>query len=145
MTLKQTKNQVQQLLQSHAMIRRVIYNTPQEWMFAEQQPEYPLACFWIGAGSLEQGFKNFNVTMWFLDIAGKEGIHELDVVSDQVEIANDIVALLRQSHLRSWQIDDNIQLEIISDALEDYIAGVRLEVNIKTINRYDACSVPINP
>lgn len=81
--------------------------------------------------------------MWFLDKSGKEGEFETDVVSDQVEIANDIISLLRQSQKRSWLMDDNISFQVISDSFEDYLAGVQLDVTLKTIDNYDACSVPV--
>lgn len=82
--------------------------------------------------------------MWFLDLGGKEGEMELDVVSDQLEIGNDIVSLLRQSHVRDWLTDLPVSFETISDALEDYICGVRFDVTLKTVNKYDACSIPFN-
>lgn len=143
MTYKQTKEAVQAILENHAMIKRVIFNSPLEWMFANEQPEFPICCFTINNGSFEKGYKNFTLTIWFLDKSGKEGEFETDVVSDQVEIANDIVSLLRQSQKRSWLMDDNISFQVISDSFEDYLAGVQLDVTLKTIDNYDACSVPV--
>lgn len=125
------------------MIKKVIYNTPQEWMFAKDQPEFPICCFVVNNGSFETGYKNFNARFWFLDKAGKEAEFEEEVASDQVEIANDIYALLRQSHLRDWVVGDNVTFEVIADSFEDYLAGVDLTATLKTLNNYDACSIPV--
>ena len=40
-------------------------------------------------------------------------------------------------------MDDNISFQVISDSFEDYLAGVQLDVTLKTIDNYDACSVPV--
>jgi hypothetical protein len=112
-------------------------------MFASDQPEFPLCCFTINNGSFERGYKNFIVTVWFLDKAGLEGEFEIDVTNDQIEIANDIISLVRQSQKRDWLIDDNISFQVISDSFEDYLAGVQMDITFKTIDNYDACSVPV--
>ena len=142
MTYKQTKEAVQAILENHAMIKRVIFNSPLEWMFANEQPEFLYAVLQSITDHLRKGIKFYTYYM-VLDKSGKEGEFETDVVSDQVEIANDIVSLLRQSQKRSWLMDDNISFQVISDSLRDYLAGVQLDVTLKTIDNYDACSVPV--
>jgi hypothetical protein len=144
MTYKQVKEAVKTILESHAMIRDVRFATPTEWMKKETQPEYPVCCYAINTGSFEKGYKNFTVQFWFLDLAGAEGEYDVDVVSDQTEIANDIVGLLKQSHVRSWTIDETINFNCILQKFEDYISGVELTINLKTINKYDTCAIPTN-
>lgn len=144
MTYKQIKLAIQAVLESHAMIKKVVFNTPNEWIFRESNPEFPLACFAMNAGILEAGYKNFNLQIWFLDRAGVDGEFEVDVVSDQLEIANDIAALLNQSWVNNWLIEGDFIFEVLLEKFEDFLAGVRISVNIKTVDNYDTCAIPLN-
>jgi hypothetical protein len=143
MTYKQVKKAIQVLLESHAMIKEVRFATPTEWINRESKPEFPCCLYAITAGSFERGYKNFNVDFWFLDQSGKEGEFELDVVSDQTEIASDIVALLK-ARAREWTIDENISFTVVLEEFEDFLSGVTFSVTIKTYNKYDTCAIPVN-
>ena len=142
MTYKQVKLAVQALLENHAMIKKVMFNTPQEWMYRGENPEFPLCCFAMNGGALEPGYKVMNLQIWFLDRAGVDGEFEVDVVSDQVEIANDIVALLKQSWVNDWLIDENVIFEVLLEKFDDFISGCRIDVILKTQNDYDTCAIP---
>lgn len=145
MTYNQLKSNLLAILQSHAMIKQVQFNTPQEWMFKDSNPQMPLCCFVANSGSFEPGFLNYVVSFWFLDKAGQEFLFEDDVISDQLQIANDIFAKLRQSHLRPYIVGDNVSFTMVADSYEDYLAGVRMDVTIKTLNAYDTCVFPAVP
>lgn len=124
------------------MIKEVKFATPQEWIFATNQPTFPVCCFMINSGSLNIGREQvYNVSFWFLDKAGMENEFEKDVTSDQIQIAADIVSNLREGS-NPYTVDTNIAYSVISDKFEDYLAGVNLTFNINTISDYDACNMP---
>ena len=145
MTYKQLRDAIRTLLQSHAMIKQVRFSSPTDWLFDDEQPLFPLACYAINTGSFEPGYKNFVVSFWFIDKSGVDGEFEDEVVNDQIEIANDIVGLLKQSHLRPWQMDDDISFTVLSEKFEDYLSGVELNITLKIRNDYDTCVIPFNP
>jgi len=142
MTYKQVKQNVQAILESHPMIRKVLFNTPTEWIYQEGSPDFPIALFSIDGGVLEPGYKTFNLSFWFLDRSGMDGEFEVDIVSDQVEIANDIVAKLKQSWINNWLIDENVSFDVIMEKFEDYLSGVKFTTTLKTANDYDTCAIP---
>lgn len=142
MTYNQLITTITSLLQSHAMIKTVKHATPKEWLLRDEQPVYPIACFSINSGSINIGREQiFNVQFFFLDKSGKEAEFENDVISDQVQIASDIVSLMRTGR-NSYSIDENITFNAISDKYEDYLAGVELTINISTQNEFTGCDVP---
>jgi hypothetical protein len=49
-----------------------------------------------------------------------------------VEIANDIVALLKQSWVNDWLIDENVIFEVLLEKFDDFISGCRIDVILKT-------------
>ena len=143
MTYNQIVTELRKIMQSHAMIKQVKFATPVEWLSRDEQPTYPIACYAINAGQLNKGREQvFNVQIWFLDKSGAEAEFETDVVSDQMQIAADIVSKLRIES-NDWFVDNNINFDVISDKFEDYLAGVQLTFNIFTISNYDACDIPV--
>lgn len=127
------------------MIKSVKNATPREWLFADDQPVFPIACFAINSGSLNIGREQvFNVTLWFLDKAGLEGEFEQDVASDQLQICADIVSKMRNG-ANPYQIADNISYNIIYDKFEDYLSGVEISFDMTTYSDFDACDIPLNP
>ncbi len=125
------------------MIKTAKYATPKEWLLRDEQPVYPIACFSINSGSLNLGREQiYNVQFFFLDKSGQEAEYEEDVISDQVQIASDILSLMRTGR-NNYSIDDSVTFNAISDKYEDYLAGVELTINISTQNQFTGCDVPL--
>jgi hypothetical protein len=142
MTYNQLVTTLQSLMESHAMIKMVKNATPQEWLFRETQPEFPIALFSINSSTLNKGLEQiYNIQFFFLDKSGAEMEFEQDVISDQLQICSDIVGLIRGTK-RAYTIDDEITANTISDKYEDYLAGVEMTVNIYTQGQWDGCDVP---
>jgi hypothetical protein len=144
MTYNQLITTITSLLQSHAMIETVKYATPREWLLRDEQPVYPIACFSINSGSINIGREQvFTVQFFFLDKSGKEAEFENDVISDQIQIASDILNLIRTSR-KNYSIDDNVSFNAISDKYEDFLAGIEYTINISTQNEFTGCNVPLS-
>jgi hypothetical protein len=144
MTYNQVIRTIRELLQSHAMIRSVKNAAPREWLFQDEQPVYPIACFAINSGSLNIGREQvYNLTFWFLDKAGVEAEFEQDVASDQLQICADIISKLRNG-ANDFEIDENISYSLILDKFEDYLSGVEVSFNMTTFSDFDACDIPLN-
>ena len=125
------------------MIKSVRNATPREWLFANEQPIFPIACFAINSGSLNIGREQvYNISFWFLDKAGLEAEFEADVCSDQIQIAADIISELRNG-ANDFKISDSINYDLILDKFEDYLSGVQLGFDMSTISDFDACDIPL--
>lgn len=143
MTYNQLITTLTNLLSSHAMIKEVKNASPKEWLFRDSNPSYPICCFSINSGSMNIGKEQiYNVQFFFLDKSGAEMEFEPDVISDQWQIAEDIIQMIRSTK-RDYYIDDNITINAISDKYEDYLAGVEFTANIYNQRDFDACDAPI--
>ena len=142
MTYNQIVNQVRTLLLTHPMINDVRFATPAEWLNWVNQPTFPVATYFISSGQLNKGRENvYSVQFWFLDKSGVEGEFETDVVSDQHQIANDIIMAYRQN--KDLVIDDQITWNAISEKFEEYLSGVEFTMNISTTGKFNNCDFPI--
>jgi len=142
MTYNEIKNYLQSLLETHPMINAVRFATPTEWLGWDEQPILPVTLFSINTGNLNAGREvTFQIQFWFLDKSGVEGEFETDVISDQHQIAGDIILSLRQNRL--LVIDTNISWNAVSEKFEDYLSGVTLTFSISTIGEFSACDFPV--
>lgn len=142
MTYNQIVNQLQSLLETHPMINAVRFATPTEWLAWDEEPKLPVALFSIATGNFNAGREiTYQVQFWFLDKSGVESEFETDVVSDQHQVAGDIILTLRQD--RTLVIDSNIVWNAVSEKFEDYLSGVTLTFTISTIGEFNACDFPV--
>ena len=142
MTYNQLLNEIQTLLESHAMIKTAKNSPISDWLNKISQPEYPACIYNIINGSLNKGLvQNYSVQFFFLDKSGADREFEEEVTSDQIQIAGDILSIVRGTR-RDYTIDEQVSYNIIADKYEDYLAGVELTLNFETQGEYDGCSAP---
>lgn len=142
MTYNELITTIKTLLQSHAMIKTVVAKPPKEWLNREEQPVFPMACFSIISGTANKGLEQeYSVQFFFLDKSGAENEFEEDVISDQMQIASDIISLIRGTK-RTYTIEDAITRNTIVDKYEDYLAGCEFTTLITTQGSFDGCDVP---
>lgn len=141
MTYNQLIKKITTLLQSNVIIKSVRNATPQEWLGFEEMPVMPVALFNINNGQLNAGRDLvYSIQFWFLDKSGKDGENEQQVISDQHQLANDLVMALRQD--RTLTIDANVRWDAISEKFEDYLTGVTINFNIFTTGQFNNCDFP---
>lgn len=142
MTYNQVATEITTVLESHAMINTVLFSLPVEWINAGEVPEFPVACFDIGTGSLNAGREQvYRIDMWFLDQSGKEGEFEQEVISDMHGVAYDILSVLRKGS-NNYTISSSVQWQAVSEEFEDYLSGVRLSLDFTIVRGYGACDIP---
>lgn len=141
MTYNQLIKKITTLLQSNVIIKTARNATPQEWLGFEEMPVMPVALFNVNNGQLNAGRDLvYTIQFWFLDKSGKDGENEQQVISDQHQIANDIVMALRQD--RTITIDANVRWDAISEKFEDYLTGVTINFSIFTTGQFNNCDYP---
>ena len=142
MTYNQIIGEIQTLLEAHPMIKTAKNVTPKEWLNRDEKPVYPICCYSLNSGQLNKGRDHiFNFQFFFLDKSGAEMEFEQDVISDQLQIANDIIETIRGTK-RVFTIDDEVPFNTLSDKYEDYLAGVEFTTNITAQSDFDGCDSP---
>lgn len=142
MTYLQVVKTIEALLLTMPTIATVKNWSPKEWLNYDGVPVVPVALYTIDKGQLNIGREQqYQISFWFLDKSGAEGEFETQVISDQHQIANDVVSKLRVGS-NPYTIDEQINWEALSDKHEDYYAGVTLTINFNIVSNFGACDVP---
>jgi hypothetical protein len=142
MTYNQLIAEIQTLLEANPIIKTAKNVTPKEWLNKDEQPVYPICCYSLNSGQLNIGRQHiFSVQFFFLDKSGAGMEFEQEVISDQLQIANDVIETIRGTK-REYTIEDVIPFNTISDKYEDYLAGVEFTTNITVTSDFDGCDTP---
>lgn len=143
MTHNQLVKWIESILANHAMIKTVKSQAPGEWINNGGVPLYPCTCFDSTTGTFATGRqRGTSFDFWFLDKVGDDKKFEQDVISDQLEIAEDIVQRLRLGS-NKWSIDDPVTFRTVADGkFEDKLAGCEFTITFTTTREFDACDIP---
>lgn len=142
MTYNQIIEEIQSILEANPIIKTAKNVTPKEWLNRDEKPVYPICCYSLSGGSLNKGRQHvFNVQFFFLDKSGAEMEFEQEVISDQLQIANDVIETIRGTK-RAYTIEDEVPFNTISDKYEEYLAGIEFTTNITVTSSFDGCDTP---
>lgn len=88
---------------------------------------------------------NYNFVTFFIDRTRKDESNETEVISDMALVAKDFIAEIKHP---DWGFDVDFsaqtQLDVVKEALDDVVAGVRLLFTIRVDYPDDTCRIPFD-
>jgi hypothetical protein len=142
MTYNQVVTEIEEVLENHAMLNTVLFETPVEWLNRNQVPTYPVASYAINSGSLNVGREQiYRVDLWLLDQSGRDGEFETSVISAMHGVAYDVLSILRKGG-NSWIISPSVSWIAVSEKFEDYLSGVKITFDLTVVRDYGSCDTP---
>jgi hypothetical protein len=139
MTLNQLIDLIKELGESHAMIKKIHYGSMLNFLGSNNL--YPAVNFDLTGARILKSELSVNFSMFFLDRVIQEEDNETEVLSDQLRIAQDIIAQLRYPGF-DFQLSDEIGINFLSDKTPDVLAGVRADISVNLGYISDRCSIP---
>lgn len=146
-----TLNQIIELLDSYATAHKQI-NTFQfgdPWEFAESGDVVYPAMFAVNGTANVEGKELFmNFTLIFADRIDTDSpsdvnTQETEVLSDMLDVAQDILALLKDPANRdNFNLVGNAVLTPFTERFKDLTAGYAMDIRIKKPMLYNRCQVP---
>lgn len=140
LTLNQIVKQITNFGNQHAQINSVVFGEFYNKL-SDSDIVYPAMFFNIENSRILERQTVFNFEIYFMDRQLQE-TNGLEVLSDMTLVAQDIVALLRNNN-NPYEIGLNIPMEYFVETDPDYLAGVRLIVDVTIANINNRCEVPI--
>lgn len=111
-------------------------------MGASKDQLYPL--MWVVIGPCRYAGKemNYNLEIIFADLIHGDKKNELEVWSDQLLIALDIMSQLHDNQIYEFNTDDTANFSFFTERFADLTAGVVLSMTIKDPKPLDRCVIP---
>ena len=139
-TLNQIIKQIELLATAHKQIKTV-NNGPFDLFLENADNVYPACHFDVSSVSLSGKNLSVGVSFFFMDRVLHEKTNELDVFSDQLSIAQDIISQLQYDDF-PFQIGTNVPMEMFTDSTPDLLGGVKVDVTFDIPYLSDRCAVP---
>ena len=140
MTLNQLVDKIKAIGEAHDMINTT-WNGQVIDRLAIGDVVYPLFAFDTQTARIDRSDAVYNFNMFFIDRLVADSENEREAQSDQMGIAQDIIAQLRYPGW-DWTVDTSAEVQFVTDTTPDLLAGVALRIAITLPYVSDRCQVP---
>jgi hypothetical protein len=97
--------------------------------------------FALNSCAIQSKELTYGFSLFFFDRQIINEIKEIDVISDRILVAQDILAMMRWPFF-DWKIEPGTNIEIYSEIEIDYLSGVKMDVSITYPYLSDRCALP---
>lgn len=139
MTLNQLIDHIQELGDKHNIIQKTFRGSIVDFLGTENL--YPGFCFDLVSAAINGQEQTISLEFWFLDRVAQDQSNEMEVLSDQMQIAQDIIAQMRWPGWE-YELGNNINMTFFVENTGDVLAGVRCDVSVNLGYISDRCAVP---
>lgn len=145
MTLNQIVSQLNTIANNHAQIQTFGFGDVWE-ISTSGDIQYGL--MWVTLEGVEVSTREkaeyYNFSLLFMDAVKNGEVNELEVLSDQLSIAKDVLATLKNPTY-DWTFEDNVStLEDFTERFVDSVSGWKLNIRLKLPFTSDRCVIPTN-
>ncbi len=141
MTLNQLVAAIQSLGDNHALIKKTFQGTIVDFLSTENL--YPAMLFDVTGAAINGSQQSIDFEIYFMDRVAQDASNEMEILSDQLQTAQDIIAQMR-NQLLEYEIADNVPITFFVDDTGDVLGGVRCDITINLGYIADRCAVPTN-
>lgn len=141
LTLNQVVTQITNLANAHKQIKSVYFGDLSDYLSRGTENIYPSLFFDLTGGNVGERNVTLNFSLYFFDRMLPEDTNETEVLSDQLEICQDIIAQLRYNN---FDFDEGLSasLTFFTEDTPDLLAGVRADITIELPYIANRCQVP---
>ena len=140
-TLNQVVATIQAIGQAHKQINTVYFGNLLDFLSKGSDNVYPAMFFDLTGSSISGTTLTMEFSLYFLDRMLAEQSNETEVLSDQLSVAQDIIAQLKYNDF-DFEIQDSVPLQYVTENTPDLLAGVVANVRLDLPFTADRCVVP---
>lgn len=141
LTLNQVVDQIRAVAQAHEQINTVYYGDFDEFLGESADNVYPAMYFDSTNANISTRTLTLNFSLYFFDRMLPEKINETEAVSDQLSIAQDILAQLMYNEFE-FEMSDQVALTFITEDTPDNLVAVKADISLDLPFTSDRCVVP---
>jgi hypothetical protein len=141
MTLNNLITTITNLANAHEQIKSVYFGDLSDYLSRGTENLYPSLFFDLSGGNIQEKSVVLNFSLYFFDRMLPEDTNETEVLSDQLQICQDIIAQLRYNN---FEFDEglNATLTFFTEDTPDLLAGVRADITIDLPYTANRCVIP---
>lgn len=142
LTLNQIAATLQSFLDQHAQIKQVVYAWEPDFK-AMEDLKYPVGNFYFQNANISGRMLNLNFKLTLADVVEADNFqHEQEVVSDMIQVVDDLSSFL-QYH-EGWSFTRSGNIVPFTDVNKDRTAGVTFQFQLSVVRAMNECQTPLN-
>ena len=141
MTLNQIVQTITNLGNAHQQIESVYFGDLVDYLSRGSENVYPSFYFDLTGGTVAERGLTLNFSLYFFDRMLHEETNETEVLSDMLEVCQDIIAQLRS---QVFEFDEGLSanLSFFTEDTPELLAGVRADISLELPFLANRCQVP---
>jgi len=141
MTLNNIVQTITNLGNAHQQIKSVYFGDLVDYLSRGTENLYPSLYFDLTGGNIAERGLTLNFSLYFFDRVLHEETNETEVLSDMLEVCQDIIAQLRS---QSFEFDEGLSanLSFFTDDTPELLGGVRADITLELPFLANRCVVP---
>jgi hypothetical protein len=141
-SLNQLIGKLQTIATNHQQINSFFFGDIAD-LGTEKPMQYPVLFADVAPSNFTYKVIGLNLQIMVMDIVKKDLSNENDVISDTLQIIEDVIIELRNPS-EVFLIQDSINLTPFSDSQGDEVSGWTANITINIPSTYNSCAVPSN-
>lgn len=142
MTLNQLINQIKTLSENHPMINTFGEGDIYDYVDNGGEINYPVMWVVQQNHSYTNNAMQYSLQFVFADLLLEDKSNRLQLQSDQMQVAMDILSKLKLDNTYEFSISNNITIETFQERFDDFTAGVSMIINFVDPYPFNYCTFP---
>lgn len=142
MTLSELVAKLKAIQEAHPMIRTFGEGDIYDYVDNGGEIEYPV--FWtvVRPSTYRGTMIQYNLVLLFADLLTEDKSNRLQIQSDQMLVALDVLGKLKLDTAYSFNPSTNATLEFFQERFDDFTAGVSIDIQIMSPLPLNLCAIP---
>jgi hypothetical protein len=142
MTLSNLISKLRAIQVSHPMIRTFGEGDIYDYVDNGGEIEYPVMWVVVKPSTYNAMTMRYRLAIVFADLLAEDKSNRLQVQSDQLLVALDVVSKLKLDETYNFNVNTNVAVEFFQERFDDFTAGVTIDFEIIDPQPLDLCQFP---
>ncbi len=142
MTLSELVAKLKAIQEAHPMIRTFGEGDIYDYVDNGGEIEYPVLWVVTQPSSYVTGTLRYRLLLVFADLLAEDKSNRLQLQSDQLQVAIDVISKLKLDNIYGFNINQNINIEFFQERFDDFTAGVSASIEIIDPTPLNLCQFP---
>lgn len=144
MTLIELVQKLKAIQEAHPMIRTFGEGDIYDYVDNGGEIQYPVMWTVIRPIQFSSSNLRYRIVLLFADLLTEDKSNRLQIQSDQMLVALDVLSKLKLDNSYSFNAISNATLELFQERFDDFTAGVSIEIEINSPVPLNLCAIPTN-
>lgn len=143
MTLSEIVAKLKAIQEAHPMIRTFGEGDIYDYVDNGGEIQYPVLWTVVRPAQYSTSVIRYRLVLLFADLLTEDKSNRLQIQSDQMLVALDVLAKLKLDTAYSFNTPPQASIEFFQERFDDFTAGVSIEIEISSPTPLNLCAIPI--